>query len=111
MTLLIERLFQILNRNKMGTKQNIVIINTLENLTTTIQATNTYFLNKVHKQINTALTLRNWLIGFYIIEYEQSGKDRAEYGKQLYKAIADRLLKRGLKSIRERHLYVCKDLY
>jgi len=95
----------------MKTKQNTSVINNLENLTTTIQETNSFFLNKVQKQVNTALTLRNWLIGFYIVEYEQSGKDRAEYGKQLYKVIADRLIKKGLKSIRERHLYLCKDLY
>jgi predicted nuclease of restriction endonuclease-like (RecB) superfamily len=29
----------------------------------------------------------------------------------LYKEIAQRLAKKGLKSIRERHLYLCKDLY
>lgn len=95
----------------METKQNINAINTLENLTATIQATNTFFLNKVQQQVNTALTLQNWLIGYYIVEYEQSGKDRADYGKKLYKAIAENLLKKGLKSIRERHLYLCKDLY
>ncbi|MCW3090039.1 MAG: cytoplasmic protein [Ferruginibacter sp.] len=86
-------------------------INTLENLTTTIQDTNTFFVNKVLKQVNTALTLRNWIIGYYIAEYEQSGKDRADYGRQLYKAIAQGLAQKGLKSIRERHLYLCKDLY
>ncbi len=95
----------------METNKNVPTLNTLENLATTIQNTNTYFLNKVQKQVNTALTLRNWIIGYYIAEYEQSGKDRADYGKQLFKAIAQNLLKKGLKSIRERHLYLCKDLY
>ena len=95
----------------MKSNKNVSTLNTLENLATTIQNTNTYFLNKVQKQINTALTLRNWIIGYYIVEYEQSGKDRAEYGKQLFKAIADKLIKKGVKSIRERHLYLCKDLY
>jgi hypothetical protein len=33
------------------------------------------------KAINTALTLRNWLIGAYISEYELQGQDRAAYGK------------------------------
>ncbi|MEO6455066.1 MAG: hypothetical protein ABIN97_13385 [Ginsengibacter sp.] len=75
----------------MITKQNIPTINSLENLVTTIQETNSFFLNTVQRQVNTALTLRNWMIGFYIVEYEQSGRDRADYGKQLYKAIADRL--------------------
>jgi predicted nuclease of restriction endonuclease-like (RecB) superfamily len=83
----------------------------MEQLTATIQQTNQFFLNKVQKQVNTALTLRNWIIGFYISEYEQSGKDRADYGTQLFKAIAESLLKKGLKSIRERHLYLCRDLY
>jgi hypothetical protein len=26
------------------------------------------------------LTLRNWLIGYYIAEYELQGSDRADYG-------------------------------
>jgi len=95
----------------MRTNKNVPTFYTLENLATTIQDTNTFFLDKVQRQVNTALTLRNWIIGYYIAEYEQSGKDRADYGKQLFKAIAESLLKKGLKSIRERHLYLCKDLY
>jgi predicted nuclease of restriction endonuclease-like (RecB) superfamily len=85
--------------------------NTLDNLATNIQETNQFFLTKAQKQVNISLTLRNWIIGYYIAEYEQCGKDRADYGKQLFKAIAESLLKKGLKSIRERHLYLCKDLY
>ncbi|MEO7044583.1 MAG: PDDEXK nuclease domain-containing protein [Ferruginibacter sp.] len=95
----------------MKANQNRPDINNIENLTNTISQTNTFFLDKVKKQVNTAMTLRNWIIGYYIVEYEQSGKDRAEYGKQLFKAISDRLIKKGVKSIRERHLYLCKDLY
>lgn len=86
-------------------------VNNLEQLTTTIQQTNQYFLAQAQKQVNTSLTLRNWVIGFYIVEYEQSGKDRADYGTGLYKTIAERLAKKGVKSIRERHLYLCKDFY
>jgi len=85
--------------------------NSLEALTTTIQETNSYFLEKVHKQVNTALSLRNWLIGYYIVEYEQSGKDRAVYGLGLFKAIAKNLLNKGIKSLQERNLYLCRDFY
>ena len=92
-------------------KKTIISENTIEALSQNIQTANAYFLNKAQKQVNTALTLRNWLIGYYIREYEQSGKDRADYGAKLYKEIAERLAKKGLKSIRERHLYLCKDLY
>ena len=33
--------------------------------------------------VNLALTLRNWLVGYYIFEYQQSGQDRARYGEKL----------------------------
>ena len=46
--------------------------------------------------VNLALTARNWLIGFYIVEFEQHGEDRAEYGGQLLKRLEKRLDKKGL---------------
>jgi predicted nuclease of restriction endonuclease-like (RecB) superfamily len=85
--------------------------NSFESLATTIKQTNSFFLEKVQRQVNTALTLRNWIIGYYIVEYEQSGKDRAEYGLGLFKAIAKRLIKMEVKSLQERNLYLCKDFY
>ncbi|SHL08394.1 hypothetical protein [Fibrobacter sp. UWH4] len=30
--------------------------------------------------VNQLLTIRNWAIGCYIVEYEQEGCDRAKYG-------------------------------
>jgi DUF1016 N-terminal domain/YhcG PDDEXK nuclease domain len=80
-------------------------------LVATIEQTDTYFLKQVQKQINTALTVRNWLVGLYIVEYEQHGTDRAEYGKQLYKKIAGELQNQGIKGLQERNLYLCKDFY
>ena len=35
------------------------------------------------RAINVSLTLRNWLIGAYIAEYELRGTDRASYGENL----------------------------
>ena len=35
--------------------------------------------------VNLALTSRNWLMGCYIVEFEQNGEDRAAYGEQLLK--------------------------
>ena len=29
--------------------------------------------------VNQLMTLRNWAIGYYIVEYEQGGKDKADY--------------------------------
>jgi len=53
-------------------------------------------ISVVHKQlqqqaansVNQALTIRNWLIGHYIVEFEQNGKDRAEYGAKLLSNLA-----------------------
>ena len=95
----------------MKTLKNTSAINNFESLATTIQQTNSFFLDKVQRQVNTALTLRNWIIGYYIIEYEQSGKDKADYGLGLFKAIAKRLIKMGVKSLQERNLYLCRDFY
>lgn len=38
--------------------------------------------------VNQSLTLRNWLIGAYIVEYEQRGSDRAKYGDKLMERLA-----------------------
>ena len=48
------------------------------------------------KAINRMLTLRNWLIGYYIVEYEQKGNDRAKYGDKLLNALEKSLNTKGL---------------
>ena len=48
------------------------------------------------KAINRMQTMRNWLYGYYIIEFEQHGKDRAEYGTQLLKRLKERVNRKGL---------------
>lgn len=58
--------------------------------------------------INLALTARNWLVGYYIMEYEQHGEDRAKYGEKLLKTLSKRLNKRGLG---ERRLYEYRLTY
>ena len=40
--------------------------------------------------------MHNWLIGYYIVEFEQHGKDRAEYGTQLLKKLEERVDRKGL---------------
>lgn len=41
--------------------------------------------------INRDTTTRAWLTGYYIVEYEQHGADRAKYGEGLIKKLAARL--------------------
>lgn len=46
--------------------------------------------------VNQMLTVRNWLIGHYIVEYEQHGNDRAAYGTNLLQNLAERIAIKGL---------------
>lgn len=48
------------------------------------------------KAVNKHLTIRNWLIGFYIVEFEQNGEDRAQYGEKLLQRLAESLNKSAL---------------
>ncbi len=45
------------------------------------------------RSVNTALVVRNWLIGWYVVEYEQSGADRAVYGASTLKRLSAALKK------------------
>lgn len=56
------------------------------------------------KAVNISLTLRNWLIGCYIQQYEQNGNDRAVYGEQLLVALSQKLKERGLERVSDREL-------
>jgi predicted nuclease of restriction endonuclease-like (RecB) superfamily len=56
------------------------------------------------RAVNVGLTLRNWLIGYRIVEFEQKGSDRATYGERLLPALAQRLASAGLKRVDAREL-------
>lgn len=60
------------------------------------------------KAINRFATIRNYVIGFYIVEYEQLGNDRAKYGDRLLKRLAESVNKRG---INETILKNCRRFY
>jgi hypothetical protein len=48
------------------------------------------------KAVNRFATVRNYIIGYYIVEYEQHGSDRAKYGDRLLKRLAEKINKRGI---------------
>lgn len=58
--------------------------------------------------VNLSLTVRNWIVGCYIVEFEQNGEDRAQYGEQLLKKLAKRLNRRGFG---ERRLYEFRQFF
>lgn len=67
----------------------------LTDLATQIQQTSQTMQQSALVAVNTNLTIRNWLIGFYIVEFEQKGEDRAKYGEKLLQNLADRLNEDG----------------
>ena len=65
-------------------------------LVNSIKETHLGFQQHAAKAVNLSLTLRNWLIGFYIVEFEQKGEDRAKYGEKLLVNLAKNIQIEGL---------------
>jgi len=53
-----------------------------------IQQVHNQLTEQAGRAINISLTLRNWLIGYLIAEYEQHERDRAIYGQALLSNLA-----------------------
>ena len=58
--------------------------------------------------VNLSLTARNWLVGYYIVEFEQHGEDRAKYGDKLINRLAKEIGRRGFEP---RSLHVYRRIY
>jgi predicted nuclease of restriction endonuclease-like (RecB) superfamily len=58
--------------------------------------------------VNVGLSARNWLVGAYLVEFEQNGEDRAAYGELLIPTIASNLKINGLAT---RNLEACRLFY
>ena len=62
-----------------------------------IKETDEFLKQKALVAVNQSLTIKNWLTGFYIFEFEQNGEDRAAYGEKLLQNISNVLSKFGKK--------------
>ena len=71
-------------------------IHSFNDLASIVQTTHDAAQSSAIKAINRMQTMRNWLIGYYIVEFEQHGKDRAEYGTQLLKKLEERVNRKGV---------------
>ena len=79
-----------------------------EKLVVNIEQTHKHFQQQAAKAVNVSLTIRNWLIGFYIVEFEQKGEDRAAYGELLILKLVDRI---HIKGMRETNLKTMRIFY
>lgn len=72
---------------------NEQIIN-FDTLVSQIEQTNEALQNNARLIINRHVTTKAWLTGYYIVEYEQNGSDRAKYGDRLLQNLAKSLGKK-----------------
>lgn len=77
-------------------------------LLNSIETTHVHFQEVAAKAINRSLTIRNWMIGCYIVEYEQNGVDRAKYGAKLLELISNALPALKLSAT---NLKLCRQFY
>lgn len=61
--------------------------------------------------VNTALVKANWNIGRHLVEFEQDGKQKAEYGSALLDKLVFDLKRRKLKGYSKSTLYMCRQFY
>ena len=61
--------------------------------------------------VNRMMTMRNWMIGMQIVEYEQKGEDRAQYGSDLLSSLSDKLFRTGLKGFSPTNLRQFRKFY
>lgn len=79
-----------------------------ELLVNTIQQTHNQLQQSAIKSVNKHLTIRNWLVGFYIVEFEQNGLDRARYGEKLVDELANSI---NIKGLGARNLKLFRQFY
>ena len=77
-------------------------------LTSNILVTHNALQNNAIRAINQNITARNWLVGYWIVEFEQNGEDRAKYGEKLLSELAKAIKVRGLGTVM---LNLCRKFY
>ena len=79
-----------------------------ESLMNSIKEINTRAGGMAKSAVNQLMTLRNWAIGYYNVEYEQGGKAKADYDANLLKNLEKQISEKGLN---ETLFRVCRQFY
>lgn len=80
-------------------------------LLATLTDLHTRLSQQAARQTDQLMTLRNWLFGLYIVEFEQNGEDRAAYGDNVIPSLATSFKLNALKGLSKSTLYVCRSFY
>lgn len=92
-------------------ENNIVTNIQLNNIVSDIRNIILNARNKAYASINQNLIHSNWEIGRRIVEEEQQGKVRAEYGTQLLKVLSLKITEEFGQGYGVRNLFYFKQLY
>lgn len=63
------------------------------------------------RAINIELVKANWEIGRHIVEFEQQGKEKADYGSSLLTILSKDLKTRFGKGFSKSNIYLCRQFY
>lgn len=92
-------------------RQGIDVSLTFSKLVEAIAAADTTLLRHALRAVNIGLTLRNWLIGYWIAEFELKGADRATYGDKLFAELSNALRHINISNSGKRQLYLYLMFY
>jgi len=84
---------------------------TFEQLVASIRQVHEHLAVQAGKAVNISLTLRNWIVGCHIFEYEQGGLDRAAYGEKMLERLSATLQRNGVTRAEERELRRYRQFY
>ena len=83
-----------------------------EQLLTLFKETHQELQKRAARSVDITLVIRNWLFGWYIVEFEQGEATRAElYGKKLINRLSSELKAAGLTGVSATSLKQCRVFY
>jgi predicted nuclease of restriction endonuclease-like (RecB) superfamily len=82
-----------------------------EQLTQLCRETHATIQGRACRAVDSALVVRNWFFGWYVVEYEQCGEDRAKYGSSVIKRLSEALTRQIGKGFSPRSLEQARRFY
>lgn len=84
----------------------------LEHLANTFQATQEALQKHATRAVDSALVVRNWLFGWYLVTFENAAAGRPDlYGKELINKLSKRLKDKGMKRISPTNLRKFREFF
>ena len=92
-------------------ENNEIENNTIDSLYSKISTILEKARSTAYRAINNTVVLAYWNVGRQIVENEQAGEKRAEYGKAIIKELSIRLINKFGRGFDERNLWYMKQFY